>query len=442
MRILIVDDEKNLRKTTAEFLRYHGFATAEAENGLSGQKLLQSESFDCAVIDLKMPGMNGLELISWIKSQGPEIPVIMISAYGEVEDAVTAMKLGAADYMTKPVNPEELIIRLNKNIEEYRLKKLIHSDTQPGSGFPTENPEMRKVLTIAEKSAPTDAAVLVTGESGTGKEVLAKYIHGRSGRKKGPFIALNIGGINENLMESELFGYEKGAFTGADRRKLGLFELSAKGTLFLDEIGDIPLHLQVKLLRVLQEKSIQRLGGTGNIPVDFRLITATHRNLPGMIKSGDFREDLFYRLNVIHLDIPPLRKRQEDIPALASLLIRNIAEKMNIQVPALDIEVLDQMRSYPFPGNIREMENILERAVILSGEGRISAKDVSINIPRGESPDHLKGTLSELEKKAIIEALQRNEGHRQKTSDELGITRRTLLNKIKEYGIIEKKKCK
>jgi len=288
---------------------------------------------------------------------------------------------------------------------------------------------------MARKVAPTDSTVLVTGESGTGKEVLATRIHALSRRSDGPFRPINVGGVPENLLESELFGYEKGAFTGADRRKPGLFELAAGGTLFLDEVGDMPLHLQIKLLRVLQDRKIQRLGGTSPIPIDVRIIAATNRDLETAVQDGTFREDLFYRLNVIRLELPPLRDRPTDIAVLAGRFVKEISRRVGKTVDAVSPDALRLLSSYRFPGNIRELENLIERAVILS-EGRVlGLRDFTIEPPERPARARKPGTLRELEREAIVAALHRREGRRQAAAEELGISRRTLLNKIKEYGI-------
>lgn len=435
MQILVVDDEKNLRLSIAEFLSLENIETRQAENGLSAQRLLQEERFDAAVVDLRMPGLDGLELLSWIKNEGPVLPVLMISAYGDVQDAVSAMKLGAADYLVKPFDPEELLLRVRRAVDEHRLREAATARAEPTEPMDSPDPAMQNVLMVADKVAPTDSTVLITGESGTGKEVLAKRIHALSRRTVGPFRPINIGGVPDSLLESELFGYEKGAFTGADRRKPGLFELAAGGTLFLDEIGDMPQHLQVKLLRVLQDRRIQRLGGTSPIPIDVRIIAATNRNLETAVRDGAFREDLFYRLNVIRLELPPLRDRPAEIPVLAGRFVKAVSRRVGKTVDAVSADALRLLSSYPFPGNIRELENVVERAVILS-EGRVlEPRDFAIEPSQRTARVPKPGTLRELEREAIVAALHRHEGKRRAASEELGISRRTLLNKIKEYEI-------
>ena len=436
MNVLIVDDEKNLRKSLSEYLAMEDIETVTAENGISARKELGETSFDCAVIDLKMPGLDGLGLLEWITTDGPSLPVIMMSAFGDIEDAVSAMKRGACDYITKPFDPEELVLRIRKAVEEHRLKAVRYGDIAPEVRTESLHESVRKAHSLIQRAAPTDTTVLITGESGTGKEVLARELHTLSKRAGGPFIPVNIAGIPETLIESELFGYEKGAFTGAEKRREGLFEAASSGTIFLDEIGEAPPYLQVKLLRVLQEKKIQRLGGTGIIPVDTRILAATNRNLEAMVKDGDFREDLFYRLNVIRIEMPPLRDRMKDLPGLASDLLEKIGRRTGKPVSGITEAALEKLSTYSFPGNIRELENLLERSVILSDTDIIDAHDIDLPLFTEQAQRKpLRGTLAELEKEAVIEALFRNEGHRDRTAAELGITRRTLLNKMKAYGI-------
>ena len=451
MKVLIVDDEKNLRGSIAEFLELEKIGTYEAANGLSAQRMLQEEVFDAVVLDLRMPGMTGLELLGWIRESGPDVPVIMISAYGEVNDAVEAMRRGANDYLVKPFDPEELVIRLRRAVDERQLRERVElgrrtADHASGSGDSSaidwvgESEGMREIERLVLKVAPTPSTILITGESGTGKEVIARNIHRFSKRKDGPFTPINLGGIPETLLESELFGYEKGAFTGADRRKEGLFELASGGTLFLDEIGEMPVHLQVKLLRVLQEKRIQRLGGSQTIPIDVRIIAATNRNLEDRVRDGAFREDLFYRLNVIRIEVPPLRERPGDIPLLAGYFIQKFDRELGRTVKGLTPGAVRALQSYDFRGNVRELENLMERALILSENEYLDVQDFAIPRADGKSstvdvPEMKPGSVKELEKQAIVAALRRWEGRRIKAADELGISRRTLLNKIKEYGL-------
>jgi two-component system response regulator AtoC len=455
MRVLIADDERNIRRTVADYFALEGIECSEAENGLSAQKALAETHFDALVVDLRMPGMSGLELLAWLREEGRDVPTVMISAYGEVKDAVAAMKSGAADYVTKPFDPDDLLIRLRRAVDDNRLRRLASLEHGGAPELQLESESMRRVHALAERVAPTDSMVLITGESGTGKEVLARRIHERSPRADSPFVAINIGGIPEQLIESELFGHERGAFTGAESRKQGMIEVADGGTAFLDEIGDMPLHLQVKLLRVLQERRVQRLGSTRAVPVDVRFIAATNVDLESRVADGSFREDLFYRLNVIRIKLPPLRDRPEDIPLLARHFLSTMRERTGSEVTGITPEGMRALQAYRFPGNVRELENMIERAVILSETRELGPADFDLPAPgavsgagdggpatrdggRGSTGGHGTATghtLRELEREAIREALQRNEGHRGNTAAELGITRRTLLNKIKEYGI-------
>jgi two-component system response regulator AtoC len=456
LRVLIIDDEKNLRESLAAYLRTEGLESLLCASADAARELLETERVDAVVVDLRMPGMSGLDFLAWLREGGPAVPALMISAHGDVADAVEAMKRGAADYLVKPFDPEELAVRLRKAVGDARLVAAARAVSASPDREPPEQSwigsgaAMTELRRLIERVAPTNSTVLATGESGTGKEVVARLLHRLSQRSSGPFIPINLGGIPENLLESELFGYEKGAFTGAESRKIGLFELAAGGTLFLDEVGDMPLQLQVKLLRVLQEKRVMRLGGTRLIPIDARIVAATNRELEAAVRSGAFREDLFYRLNVIRLRIPPLRERREDIPALAGRFAARFAAEMGKNGLHLDADALRLLDSYPFPGNVRELENAVERAVILCDGRSLSARDFSFagalmadpkpqaEPARSPEPSVAGGEavpLSELEKRAIAAALERNGGHRERTAGELGITRRTLLNKMNEYGL-------
>ncbi|MBN1696879.1 MAG: sigma-54-dependent Fis family transcriptional regulator [Spirochaetales bacterium] len=442
MRVLIADDEMNIRDSIVRYLKLEGIEGIPAENGLSAKRLFETEPFDAAVIDLRMPGMDGISLLRWLKNDRPLLPVIMISAYGEVRDAVEAMKQGAGDYIVKPFDPEELILRIKRLVEDQRRHDSFlagQSIAEKNDMWVSESPVYKKINKLIEKVSASDSIVLVTGESGTGKEVTAQAIHRLSSRASHPFIPINIGGVPETLLESELFGYEKGAFTGASSRKIGMFELASSGTLFLDEIGDMPIHLQVKLLRFLQEKIIRRLGGTEPIPLDVRIICATNRNLKTLIDEGRFREDLFFRLNVVSIHLPPLRDRKEDIPKLTGFFIERFNRTMRgaeNKIGGITPEALRLLNDYSFPGNIRELENLVERAFILSEADILTVKD--FDLPQeAKVVSSPAGTLQEMEKKAILAALHRWEGNRTKTAIELGITRRTLFNKIREYGLRE-----
>jgi len=438
MKVLVADDERNIRNSIISIFELEKIASFAAENGLSAKRLLENEVFDAAIIDLRMPGMDGLALLEWIQKQGPATPVIIISAYGDVKDAVRAMKLGAEDYLVKPFDAEELIIRLKKILQRRWLKEEYEAGRRvfdKDSEIIDQSVCMKEIKNLVNKVAVTNSTILITGESGTGKEVIARSIHKLSYGADKPFIAINIGAIPENLLESELFGYEKGAFTGAAMRKLGMFELATSGTLLLDEIGDMPLHLQVKLLRVIQENKIQRLGSTQTIPVNARIIAATNRNLKEMVANGLFRQDLFYRLNIIHIHLPPLRERREDIPLLTGYLINKLNKKLDKSLCHIEPDALQALQSYHFPGNIRELENIIERALILYESENITLADLGMEPPQKLRKVVPEGTLKEIEKWAIKKALIRGEGNRTKVAGELGISRKTLQNKIKEYEL-------
>lgn len=501
-RILIIDDERNIRESVAAYLATESMDALGAGTAEEGIGLLEKHRFDAVIVDLKMPGMSGLDFLGWIKESGPDVPTIMISAHGDIADAVEAMKRGAVDYLVKPFDPDELVVRLKRAIDSARLltkAQAVEASVQGTSGKTRGQKDdgwigsgvaMEALRRMIERVAPTNSTVLITGESGTGKEVVARLLHRQSRRSDGPFIPINLGGIPENLLESELFGYEKGAFTGADSRKIGLFELATGGTLFLDEAGDMPLVLQVKLLRVLQEKKIMRLGGSRQIPIDVRIVAATNKNLEEAVQKGTFREDLFYRLAVIRLHLPPLRDRKEDIPVLAQTFAQRFSTEMGKGTIQVSSEALDLLSRYSFPGNVRELENAVERAVILcdgnqlrpsdfsfagaqmddrqsvgskktaedmapfttggtplagpsaekvAGEGATGERSIGEKSIGGQSTgEGSRGdilSLREMEKQAILAALKKNENKRELTAQELGITRRTLLNKMKEYGI-------
>ena len=446
MKVLIVDDEESISSSLAKFFRIDNIESDSAENGLSAQRMLGENPYDAVLVDLKMPGMDGLELIRWIRSEGFRMPIIMASAHGEIEDAVRALKEGAQDYVVKPFDPEEMTIKLKNLVEASNLKAVVESSkSRPAdtpSGFIGESASVIRIREVIKKIAPSGATVLVTGESGTGKEVVAREIHACSTAPDGPFVAINIGGVPENLLESELFGYEKGAFTGATARKNGLFELASGGTLFLDEIGDMPLSLQVKILRVLQDRKITRLGGTTPMPINARIVAATNKNLEDMVQKGTFREDLFYRLNVVRIVIPPLRERSEDIPLLAASIIARYNRSMGSRIEGFSPEALEALKRHDFYGNVRELENVLERAMIFAEGSVITMNDLdlrsSVSRPDVQAKRELPEkavSLKEIEREAIARSLHRWEGNRTHAAEELGISRRTLISKISEYGL-------
>ncbi|QQO10690.1 sigma-54-dependent transcriptional regulator [Breznakiella homolactica] len=451
MHVLIVDDERNIRESLRKYLSLEGIDSNSAETGEEAIILMEKEHFDAVILDLKLPGMSGQEVLEWIQARGILSPAIMISAHGEIPDAVEALKSGAKDYLTKPFDPAELIIKLKSLVENKRRENLLEAEKRTApqeTSLIGKSPVMKELSLRIDKIADTDVTVLLTGESGTGKEVVAHEIHKRGPNSADPFVAVNIGGIHDTLMESELFGHEKGAFTGAAARKPGLFELAGRGTLFLDEIGEMPMALQIKLLRVLQERKIRRLGGTSDIPVNARIISATNKNLETLVSEGKFREDLYYRINVFKVSLPPLRERREDIPLLAENLLGKAAARMGKPAHTISPEAEKKLMDYSYPGNVRELENVLERALIYCDGNEIRPEDIDLHTmePGGVPPQRTGGkpaagdvsggpSLEDIEKKAISEALSRWDGNRTKAADELGISRKTIINKIKTYGL-------
>ncbi|MDR1319464.1 MAG: sigma-54 dependent transcriptional regulator [Treponema sp.] len=452
MRVLIVDDEKNIRESLGKYLNLEEIDSLCAESGEAALDCIAKESFDAIILDLKLPGIQGQEVLGHIQKQGIPSPVIMISAHGQIADAVEALKTGASDYLVKPFDPAELVIRLRSLVENKRRENLLEAAARagprPGSGGSLllgGSPLIKRLSEQIDKIAGVGVTVLITGESGSGKEVAAREIHARGPNRGEPFVAVNIGGIHEGLMESELFGHEKGAFTGAAARKQGLFELAGRGCLFLDEIGEMPKSLQVKLLRVLQDRKVRRLGGVSDIPINARIISATNRDIESLVKEGRFREDLYYRLNVFRIDMPPLRERKEDILPLAAYLLAKHSGRAG---PALSPEAAEKLLAWPFPGNVRELENILERALIYREGGIIRGEDIDLHVKAGgtlprekESPPPENAapapasTLGEMEKRAIVEALARTGGNRTRAAELLGVSRKTILNKIKLYKL-------
>lgn len=449
--ILIVDDEESQREILGGYLRKKGYKVISAGSGSDGISIVKNNSIDIILSDYKMPDKTGMEVLQEVKQINPEIAFVILTAYGTVENAVNAMRLGAFDYISKPVNLEELDILIAKIIENKNLKsevKLLRSQLQDKykiSSIVSKSPKMQNILSIASRAADSKATILINGESGTGKEVLAKSIHFASLRKEFPFIAVNIPALPETLLESELFGHEKGAFTGADKVKKGRFELADKGTIFLDEIGDVPLGVQVKLLRVLQEQKIERLGATEIINIDVRIIAATHQELENKIKSGDFREDLYYRLNIVTITIPPLRERREDITALIENFVLKYSKENNKDNIEISREALDFLLKYNYPGNVRELENIIERAVVLCRDKIITLADLPNNIRESKneensSSDNLSLTeqVELLEKKLIYDALSKTNGNQTLAAKMLGLTERNIRYKIEKYGMKKK----
>lgn len=447
--ILIIDDEAAQREILKGFLDKRGFRTFTASSGNEGLAFIDKEQIDIILSDYKMPDKTGIEVLEEAKRINPEISFVLMTAYGTIENAVKAMRLGAYDYLSKPVDLDELELLIEKIIENKNLKSEISFLKQQLQekfkidSFISSSPKMQEVLSVAARAAESKATVLITGESGSGKEVLAKSIHYISSRKDKPFVAVNVPALPETLLESELFGHEKGAFTGADKARIGRFELANKGTIFLDEIGDIPMNLQVKLLRVLQEHKIERLGSNESIEIDVRVIAATHQNLEQKIKDGTFREDLFYRLNVISIHIPPLRERKEDVMPLIEHFIKKYAEENGKPKIEISKEAVDYLMKYNYPGNVRELENIIERAVVLSRQNIITVNDLPSNVkgfktetdPILDENKTLNEQVEALEKKLIYDALMRANGNQSLAGRMLGITERNLRYKMQKYGI-------
>lgn len=447
--ILIIDDEETQRSILKGYLEKKGYKIYSASSGTEGIDLIRRNMIDIVLSDYKMPDKTGLEVLETVKEINPEISFVILTAYGTIENAVKAMRLGAFDYISKPVDLDELDLLLERIIENKNLKSeilLLKNQLKEKfkiDSFISQSPKMEEVLSIAARSADSKATVLITGESGTGKEVLAKAIHYASSRKDKSFVAVNIPALPETLLESELFGHEKGAFTGADKAKKGRFELADSGTIFLDEIGDIPLNLQVKLLRVLQEHQIERVGSVENINIDVRIIAATHQNLEQKIKDGSFREDLYYRLNIVSLYLPPLRERKEDILPLIDHFVEKYSKENNKKKLSLSKEAVDLLIKYNFPGNVRELENAIERAVVLCRSDVITVNDLP-NVIKGFKAEKeivtnentsLIEQVEALEKKLIFDALSKTNGNQSQAGRMLGLTERNLRYKMQKYEI-------
>ncbi len=443
--LLVVDDEKNIREGLAESLRLDGYEVETAADGAEALRSLDRAPVDLVVTDLKMPKVSGTELLRDSVSRFPGLPVIVLTGHGTIEDAVDAMRLGAYDFITKPVNLDHLGMLISRALERRELARTNEElrsqlDANRGVGpIVGTSAETRRVLELVRKVAPTKASVLVTGESGVGKELVADAIHRLSPRKDKPLVKVHCAALSESLLESELFGHEKGAFTGATGRKRGRFELAHEGTLFLDEIGEINQNVQIKILRVLQEHTFERVGGEETVEVDVRVVAATNRDLKAEIEKGNFREDLYYRLNVVHLHVPALRERKDDIPLLASAFLAEFARENSKPIEGFDPKARAALYAYPWPGNVRELRNCVESAVVMAS-GRLvtlddlpptvvsRASDSGIVVPAGVP-------LAEAERVVILETLARNNGNKSRAAEILGIGRKTLYQKLEEYGL-------
>jgi len=447
--ILVIDDEAAQRDVLTGYLKKKGYKIFSASSGKEGIETARTNSVDIILSDFKMPDLNGIEVLENVKKLNPEISFVIVTAYGTVENAVKAMRLGAFDYISKPVDLDELDLMIERIIEHKNLKsenQLLKTQLQEKykiSSIVSQSQKMEEVINVAARVADSKANVLITGENGTGKEVLAKAIHYISPRKDSAFVAVNVPALTETLLESELFGHEKGAFTSADKMKKGRFEIAHGGTIFLDEVGDIPQSIQVKLLRVLQEHQFERVGGTEKIEIDVRIIAATNKELEQKIKDGTFREDLYYRLNVVSIKIPPLRERKEDILPMIEGFIDKYSKENKKDKLEISKEAADVLMKYNYPGNVRELENIIERAVVLTRGKVITLNDLPINIKGFKEEKTLavigKGTLTEqveaIEKQLIFDALQESGGNQTKAGKLLGLTERNLRYKLKKYNI-------
>lgn len=445
--ILIIEDEAKLRRLLELNLGDDGFKTLSAGDAETGLKLLASEPVHLVLTDLKLPGMSGVELLHAAKRQNGSLPIVVMTAFGSVETAVEAMKAGASDYVLKPFSLAEIRIIVHKELDHSRLQEENRTLREAlGQKYSHPNivarsPKMQEVLATVERVAPTNSTVLLGGESGVGKDLIARVIHEKSRRASGPFVKINSTAIPENLLESELFGYEKGAFTGAATSKPGKFELADKGTLFLDEIGDVPAAIQVKLLRVLQEREFERLGGTRTIKVDVRLLAATNRDLRAALEQGTFREDLYYRLNVVPIDIAPLRERKEDIPDLANLFLARFSKDSGREIRGLKPAAMQLLIGHYWPGNVRELQNVIERACALAAGPELDAGDMQLDSPRNRAsaggdrflPDGM--TLDQWEDEMIREALKRANGNKSQAARLLGLSRNALRYRLSKIGI-------
>lgn len=454
-KILVVDDEESIREFLEIMLRKEGYEITLAEDGLKAKELIQKKSFDMIISDLQMPNMTGIELLKYVRQDYPEMLFMMITAFGTTETAVEAMKMGAYDYLTKPFKIDEVRINIanalrskNLEFENRSLKKELNKEFS-FQNIIGNSPAMHYVFDLIKRVSQAPTNILVTGESGTGKEVIAKAIHYNGPLKDRPFVTINCGAIPENLMESEMFGHKKGSFTGAIADKLGLFEVADGGTLFLDEVGELPLSIQVKLLRALQERVVRRVGATEDTKVEVRIIAATNRNLEEMVQKGSFRQDLYYRLNVIHIKTPSLRERKEDIPLLAHFFLKKYNEKLHKNISSISTEAMESLKKYDYPGNVRELENMLERTVALEGGSTVLPESLPplVNTGSGRklaSSNEIEVTdegvdldkiIGQIEKELIIKAIHQANGIKKRAAKLLSITFRSMRYRIEKYNL-------
>ncbi|MAF92964.1 MAG: Fis family transcriptional regulator [Bdellovibrionaceae bacterium] len=458
-KILVVDDEESIREFLNIMLKKEGYEISLAEDGEQAKELLKNKSFHMVISDLQMPNVTGMELLEHVKANYPETTFMMITAFGSTENAVEAMKLGAYDYLTKPFKIDEVRILINNALKAKSLErenKQLKRELGVSNSFQNiigNSDAMHQIFHLIERVSQSPTNVLVTGESGTGKEVVAKAIHYNGPIKEKPFVTVNCGAIPENLMESEMFGHKKGSFTGAVADKVGLFEAADEGTLFLDEVGELPLNIQVKLLRAIQERIIRKVGATEDQKVNVRIIAATNRDLQSMVNEGSFREDLFYRLNVININTPALRERTDDIPLLAKHFLKKYSERMGKGIGAISDEAMEILKSYNYPGNVRELENIIERTVALEAGGSILPESLPplVSVSRkGASERRLASAheieitddgvdldkiLGQIEKELIVKAIHHTDGVKKKAAKLLGITFRSMRYRVDKYGL-------
>ena len=445
--ILIVDDEKSIRGALKIIFNNLNYNVFTAQDGFEAINIIKSNIIDIMVTDLRMPGMDGIELMKKVLEIDSSIETIFISAYADIKAAVKVVKMGAFDYIEKSFSTDELIFTIEKAIELRKLKGENRSlrrrieGKYNYDGLIAKSEAMQKIIDMVSRVANSKANILLTGESGVGKDVVADYIHKRSNRAENNFVVINCGAIPDNLIESELFGHEKGSYTGADRMSKGKFELADKGTIFLDEIGELPLHAQVKFLRVLQEKQIYRIGSEKSISVDVRIIAATNKNLSEEVEKGNFREDLYYRLNVVNLEIPPLRDRRDDILVLAEYFLIEFSKEYNKKIKYFEVEALNYLMDYEWRGNVRELKNVIERSVLVANDEdellykKYLPKEITGSDLNDNTKDNREKTLADYEKMIIENTLKRYEGNKTKAAEVLGIKRQTLYNKLKDYSL-------
>lgn len=440
-RVLVVDDEENIRNLLSQILRQEGFEVETASDGATGLRKASSGEFDLVLLDVRIPEKDGMEVLREIRREDPGAVVMIVTGYATLEMAVEAMRHGAFDYISKPFKKDELVVKVRRALEHEQLReenRKLHEELRARfkfEGIVGTSPKMQEVLRVAAAVAPTDATVLIYGETGTGKEILARSIHYQSPRAHGPFVAINCGAIPETLLETELFGHEKGAFTSAVGSRVGKFEAADGGTIFLDEVGDMSPAMQVKLLRVLQERTFERVGSNKPVRVDVRVIAATNKDLRQAIRDGRFREDLFYRLSVVPIELPPLRERVEDIPLLAQHFLEKYRQKYGKAVTGFTPQAVRKMRRYPWPGNVRELEFAVERAVILARTPEIWAEDLWLGGAGGDAGEERLPSLADVERQHIVRVLQHTEWNLEEAAKVLGMSVAQLRRRLDQYGV-------